>query len=211
MEKFKNKLQMVKDHSSDLLSDLFVNTSEKYNEVLEAISEYGLFPNSSTHFKQSSEAHLFQIHLQEEYGIFVDRIDYIHNIQIDDFRRIFYFGDFGESGNYISWSDDDNQPKNELMLVLTFPTGPYMLSGEYFKNIFDLFFDELKAFGPKYTDSHNHKLYFSIESASLINNEFNSILKKYREIAKVEYLKQKAKKLAEELAKLENAIQTDNS
>ncbi len=114
-------------------------------------------------------------------------------------------GLFGEKHNRtISCSDDDRQPEDEHLLRISFPTGPYIFHrNEYCEQTFKVFFDELKSYGPKYSDTNNKALYFSSDTAQAVYNAFNGILKKHQ--AKVvDELKQKEiAALKKKLEKLE--------
>jgi len=70
-------------------------------------------------------------------------------------------GWWGEKyGRHISWSDDGKQPEDELLLVISFPTGAYIFGDDYPTEFFKEFFQELKTYNPKYTDTTNKTLYF---------------------------------------------------
>lgn len=106
----------------------------------------------------------------------------------------------------ISWSDDGRQPEEEWLYQISFPTGAYIF-GDYFSDFyptetFNAFFVELKSYGPKYSDSNNHNLYFSADTAKKVHEKFDEIFKKYRELAREEYKKIQVRKLQEELAEL---------
>lgn len=104
---------------------------------------------------------------------------------------------------YISWSDDGKQPENEWLYVIGFPSGAYYFGDHYPKETFNAFFNELKEYKPKYSDTNNHVLYFSPENAITIHAVFEDIVKKYAELSAEEYKKQKAEKLRKELEELE--------
>lgn len=111
-----------------------------------------------------------------------------------------------EQRRQISWSDDDRQPENEWLCVISFPTGAYIF-GDYFKDqypkeTFNAFFEELKSFGTKYCDSANHSLYYSTANAYVVCEAFPAIFKKYKDMCQQEYERQRVKELEEELAKL---------
>lgn len=126
----------------------------------------------------------------------------------DDFMVLGYYGD--ETKRKISWSDDEKQPSNEWLLYISFPTGAYifgdgsMFDKSYPKKTFNLFWDELKAFGPKYSDTANHGLYFTEENAKEVYDNFYILFDKYKALVQDEMKEQQKQKLRDELARLEN-------
>jgi hypothetical protein len=115
-----------------------------------------------------------------------------------------FIGMYGSKYNRtISWSDDATQPENERLYMISFPAGPYIFGGDYPEKTFKAFFDELKSYGPKYSDTHNKNLYFTSAIARNVHENFNDIFKKYKSIADIEVKQKKIKKLKEELASLE--------
>lgn len=89
------------------------------------------------------------------------------------------------------------------MLYIRFPTGAYIFGDHYAKELFNDFFDELKTFEPKYTDTMNSSLYFSMDKAGNFYNNFKKILNKYHDKNKEIYKKIRAEELRKELEKLE--------
>jgi hypothetical protein len=118
---------------------------------------------------------------------------------------ITYFDDSGYRG--ISWSDDGRQPKDEYLYQISFPTGGYLfveyLSNDvYPKEKFEEFFNELKAFNPKYSDTRNHSLYFTPETVKQVHDAFPEIFKKYSEIIQKDLANSKIQALEDQIAKL---------
>jgi len=104
----------------------------------------------------------------------------------------------------ISWSDNGDQPDDELLLLIKFPTGAYIFGEDYPTDLFHKFFTELVKLKPKYTDIHNSTLYYSMDNAGSVYNEFNLLYKKYHELNKEDYKQRKIQKMKDELEKLEN-------
>ena len=156
--------------------------------------------------ERQSKLHLYGLELKNKYGLNVNPKK-IYNM---DWQR---FGDHRVITMYdgerrkISWSDDKRQPKNERLLLLKFPSGAYMfgssMNDDYPVDLFKRFWEELKEFGPDYSDTSNKCLLFKLENASRVFNSFDSILKKYREINEKEYRQRQIYKLKKELAELE--------
>lgn len=115
---------------------------------------------------------------------------------------IYFMGE--KHGRTISWSDNGEQPDSELLLLIQFPTGAYIFGEDYPKELFQKFFRELIDLKPKYTDIRNSCLYFPMENAGNVYNQFNEIYKKYQDINKEDYKQRKIQKIKDELAKLEN-------
>jgi len=114
-------------------------------------------------------------------------------------------GMYGEGNNRtVSWSDNGEQPENERLYVINFPTGPYIFGGEYPEKTFKAFFDKLKSYGPKYTDTHNKGLYFTSETARHIHKDFSDILATYNCLVDDELKAKKIKSLKAELEKLKD-------
>lgn len=107
-------------------------------------------------------------------------------------------------GRVISWEDDGNQPEDEFLLCVSYPTGAYFFGKDYDTKLFDEFFQELTTFKPKYRDSENHSMYFTKEVAGRFLDEYGDITQKYRDRYNSEAKKRKMEKLREELAKLED-------
>ncbi len=128
--------------------------------------------------------------------------------RISEQMSIVYFGDAEKDKEewrwyYISRSDDWKQPKDEHLLHIYFSTWAYFLSSAYPTNTFQKMREELKLFWPKYCDTTNKWLYFSLDQCKDICKEYPNIIKKYREIATEEIKEKEKETLREKLAKLE--------
>ena len=190
-----------------------------YNDILEVCEKYKKIKSIHSSFRDIGEMssraknHLLIIEWEEKYGIKIDHnqkpYTYYH-INIRDNLSFSYFNDAekekasGKGGKYISWSDDERQPKNEWLLVINFSTGAYIFGNDYAyqQQLFQDFFNELKSYKPDFTDINNRNLYWKIENAKSIYDNFDKILKEYRERNKSEFNDRKIKKLEEELEKL---------
>jgi len=131
-------------------------------------------------------------------------------IQIEEHTRVIIH--FKEGNGYkIAWSDDDRQPEEEYLYLISFSTGAYIFGNTYSdfypQELFQEFFNELKSYEPKYIDTANKSLYFSPEKACIIHEKYKDIFKKYQNRVSDEYKRLKAQKLRNELAKLEGATQ----
>lgn len=156
--------------------------------------------------QRQADNHLFGIKLHDVYGLDIDpkKIDSTNWIRFDDYACIGIFGE--KHGRTISWPDTKGQPKNEHLLMYSFLTGAYMFGEDYPIDLFNKFWDELKTYSPKYIDSMNHSIYFSLDNAKTIFNDFKGILKKYDEINSEDIKLRKIEKLKQDLAKLQQSI-----
>ena len=102
----------------------------------------------------------------------------------------------------ISWSDSGEQPNDELLLLIKFPTGAYIFGDDYPTDLFHKFFRDLVNFKPKYTDFHNSTLYFSMDNAGSVYSEFKLLYNKYQELNKEDYIRRQIKKMEQELEML---------
>lgn len=153
---------------------------------------------------------LYSIKLQEDYGILNITRNMAQCIGSNVFVRIndnMYIASMGEKYHRtISWSADGRQPEDEIMLVLSFPTGAYIFGDSYPTELFARMWEEIKSYGYKYVDDINHNVYFSLDVAAPIANGFRDILNKYYKIFKEEANIRRAEELRRELAKLEENL-----
>lgn len=181
------------------------NAKEVYREILNVLNKYKndiVFDVADLEIK--AKHHLFGIELVEKYGFDIDP----KRIYSTDWQKLMdnmYIGFWDGERRSISWSDDGRQPKNETLLNLNYPTGAYIFGRDYPTDFFQKFFLELKTYEPKYIDSHNSSLYFSLENAGKIHNAYKGILKRYYEENKEDIKQRKIKQMKADLAKLEDA------
>lgn len=202
MEKKKYTQKEVKKAYTDILGvcNKYADMSEEYRDIKEMI--------------ESALNRLEVIKWSEEYGLELDGYAKPHSynyIEIDSYRRISFFNDAMKDkrngcGKYISWSDDGRQPKEEWLLVIGFSTGAYIFGDDYNgqQQLFEDFFRELVAYKPDYSDTVNKMLYWKLENAKAIYDDFGKILQKYAERNKDEFNSRKIAKLKEELKALED-------
>jgi len=170
-----------------------IKVAEKHKDV--CVYDMGEILKKSKH-------HLFGIELNEKYGLELNPRD-ILSLDYQSFGEHRAIGNWGEKyRRTVSWSDDGIQPEDETLLVLSFSTGAYIFGEDYPEGLFKRFFLELKGYGPKYTDSMNQSLYFSLENAGPVFNEFNKLFKKYHEEYKNGFKERQIAKLTKELALL---------
>ena len=174
-----------------------------YKEILEIIGKYQeICVYDFKDMELKAKKHLFGVELKEKYNFNIKPKD-IYSLDYNKFGSYMSISKCGEKyRRTISWSDDGKQPEDEMLLSIGFSTGAYIFGEDYPTELFQEFFQELKSYNPKYTDTTNKNLYFSMDNAGKIFNEFQNILKKYYEKNKVDLKKRKRKKLEVELEKL---------
>jgi hypothetical protein len=180
-----------------------MNTTEKaYSEILKVLNKYKceiMFDVRS--LERQAKNHLCGMELVEKYGFNLNPKT-IYSTDWHELTDNMYLGFWDGEQRYISWSDDGTQPKNETLLCLKYPTGAYIFGEDYPKEFFQKFFSELKTYNPKFIDSHNYSLYFSLKNAGKIHNAYRGILKRYYDENKKDLKQRKIKKLEDELSKL---------
>lgn len=183
----------------------YENTKKAYEEIFSVIGKHrDIVAFDYNELERKSKIHLFGIELKEKYGLNVEPGNII-SLDWNRFGDYLSIGLFGEKyRRTISWSDDGKQPEDELMIHLSFGTGAYIFGDDYPTELFQEFWQELQTYNPKYSDTTNKNLYFSLEGGAKIFNEFKGILNKYYELNNVDSKKRKIKKLQDELAKLSN-------
>jgi len=186
---------------------LLEKAEKAYNEIFEAIKKYGdLTVFNIAELERQSKCHLCGIELKEKYGFDIDPKT-ITSFEWVRLNNNFTVGLWGEKyRRTVSWSDDGTQPEDERLLVISFPTGAYIFGDDYPEDLFKKFFLELKSFNPKYTDSHNHGLYYSMDNAGKVFNNFKNIMNKYNELNREDYKQRRIKKMKDELKKLEGTL-----
>lgn len=108
-----------------------------------------------------------------------------------------------DSGKTISIPDCGKQPESdEMLLVISFPSGPYVFGQHYPVELFYKFFAELKTYKPKFVDSANKSLYFSVDP---YNSETVALFKGYHDIF-TKYEKKTLESIRQERIKAAKAL-----
>jgi hypothetical protein len=176
---------------------------EAYSEIFEVIEKHGdLCVFNVVNLKREAECHIFGLELKEKYGLnFKEKIYSIDYICFGEYMQIARWGE--KYNRTISWSDDDTQPNDEVLLSVSFPTGPYIFGKDYPREFFLKFFSELQKYNPKYKDSTNYTLYYTLDNAKDIFNNLDKILDKYYKINKEDCIRRKIINLKKELDELQ--------
>lgn len=189
-----------------------------YQEILSVCDKYQGFDdkydfNDIDDMRRSAKNHLLLIEWYEKYGLKIPHYSKPYSQQyfsVNSYSAFNYYKDAQQDkdncrGKYISWSDDNKQPKDEWLFEISFPTGAYIFGEDYKgqQELFQDFITELKSYKPNYSDTVNHHFYWKLENAKHIYDEFDKVLQKYRERNKSELDERKAERLRKELAELE--------
>ena len=174
-----------------------------YDKIFKLLNEYEKeIAFNVKDLEVKSKLHLYGLELKEKYGLDLDPKKITSHTwnTFGQYMAISLYGD--KVGRTISWSDNGEQPDNELLLRISFPTGGYVFGQDYPQDFFMKFFNELREYNPKYSDTTNNCLYFSMDNSGIIFNKFDSIMKKYHEENKEDYKKRQIESKKEELQKL---------
>lgn len=176
-----------------------------YEEILNIIRKHK--DNVIIDFEEierKSKCHLFGVELKEKYGLNIEpkQVNSLEWLDLGEYTKIGMFGE--KHGRTISWSDDGKQPQNELLFYISFPTGAYIFGQDYPLEFFQNFFLELKSYNPKYCDTTNKSLFFSLENAAPIFNNFKEIYKKWCDLNREDLKQRQILKLKNDLQKLQN-------
>lgn len=139
------------------------------------------------------------------YGIKISETANIKTQGYYNFNEYEGFSFFDDKGTkYISISYDGRQPKNEYVYTIWLSTGPFIFGNDYVyqTTLFEEFFGELRGYNPDYLDLENKALYWKIENAGKIFNDFSGILNKYHAINKSQLKEREIAKLEAKLNKL---------
>lgn len=178
-------------------------TKKAYDDIIKLLHKHRkeiIFDVSG--LENQAKHHLFGLELSKEYGFDIDPT-VIHSAVWQELKSNVYISFMDGINTKISWSDDGKQPNGETLLVLKYPTGAYFFSRDYPTDFFNKFFKELKSYKPKYIDSENKSLYFSMENASNIFNNYDNIVNRYFRENEVDLKKRKVKQLKDEITKIE--------
>lgn len=177
-----------------------------YNEIFTVLDTYkDKLVFNIDELKTQATLHLFGLKLQNEYKLDINPKE----IYSQDYQRLknnICIGMFGVKHNRKIF----NQPSSitvedsELLLTISFSSGAYMFGDDYPTELFNEMFEELMSYSPKYIDYTNNYLYFSMNNAGKVFNDFDNILKKYIEKNKIDKKEREIKKLEKQLKQLKS-------
>lgn len=197
-----------KNHRLTMINSNEVRVMDKinaYKEILDVIVKHDdlLKDDHPIAIKSGLINRIKLQEISEEFDIEIkDNNSNPNSFKLSEYEWISLYGDC--HNRTISWSDDGNQPDNERLYVISFSTGPYVFGSGYPEKTFKKFFDELKSYKPKYSDTHNDKLYFTAETARHIHEDFNDLFNKYKNLVSDEMRVKKIDDLEIELEKLKS-------
>lgn len=181
-------------------------TASIYRDILKVAKSYNKSELNNWDIEgiiTKAKLYLHGVSIIDDYGLNIDP-NKISSFDWNELREYIYIGNWGDKYNRtISWSDNGEQPKDELLLTIKFPTGAYIFGDDYPTKLFEKFFNELKAYNPKYSDTANKNLLFSMDNAKDVFNDFDGLLKKYHQINIEDRKQRKIDKMKSELQKLE--------
>jgi len=185
-------------------------TTQVYNEIIALLEKHKECHNFDIDsLTNRANTHLLGLKFKEVYGLNINP-NHVYNL---------YWNEFGEYANIaiydkertIAWSDNRQQPEEgEELLSISFSSGAYIFNNSstaddyYPVTLFNRLFDELRTYQPKYTDTHNHKLYFAMDNASAVFNNLDTILKKYYKLNKAHHAHYQIQRLEKELKEMKN-------
>lgn len=179
-----------------------------YQGVLKLYDKYQIKDNYNIRsIQEICKQQLWLIELDEKYDIKIQHTGTIDTEAhtINDHMCLFMMGE--KYKRLIGCPDDNRQPDNELLLNISFSTGPYIFGEHYPKEFFNKFFEELKSYNPKYIDTKNSSLYYSMDNAGVIFKKFLEILDKYYNLNKEDTKKRQIAGLKQKIEKLSNELE----
>ena len=108
------------------------------------------------------------------------------------------------------------QPKDEWLLHIRFPTGPYFLidgggfNKPYLSDLFNKMLEEFLALNPKYVDRLNESMYFTSDNAKDALDKWDDITTKYKNLVSNELKKLKVEELKAEFENLKAELEELN-
>ena len=186
------------------------NVKKAYDEILKTLKKHkDICVFDINDLERKAKVHIFGTELKEKYGLDIDpkRLSSLDYNNFGEWKVICWVG--GKYRRKISWTVDDKQPEDELLLQIKFPTGAniFMVHGEhdYPTTFFQRFWLELKTYKPDYIDEVNHCLYWKLENAKNMFNSFDDILNKYYELNREDAKQRRIEKIKKELERLEKS------
>jgi hypothetical protein len=179
-----------------------------YKELIRIIEDYNL--DDMQKVKIDAEKRIFAFEFLNKYNIEIDpnKLSINNGVIWTSFYTPFgdiYLGTYGNKYNR-TVTNNKQDVDEEVLLHISFPTGAYIFGEDYPKEFFAKFYSELKSYNPKYCDDLNKGLYFSMDNATNIFNDYRNICKKYIDENRNDCKQRKIKELREEADRLESTI-----
>lgn len=157
-----------------------LSKKEGYKKVLQIIKKYEL--DELHKVECLAEKGILAADIKEKYhvDVAIDSMNTNNGIwcSVHVLLGNMYIGHFGSKYNR-DVTNNKQDCDNELLVHLRFPTGAYVFGEDYPVDFFNRFWEELLSYNPKYVDSANHGLYFSIGNAAAFIDNYGAICMKY--------------------------------
>lgn len=178
---------------------------EKYVNLIKFLKENEEFYSFSVSgVIERAESQIFALELKNNFNLDIN-LNLIYSENYNQISQNMAIGLWDGKIRRIAWPIDGRQPVNEYLLALSFPTGSYIFSRDFYaKEIFKEFWCELLTYKPDYIDERNNALYWGLGKASSIFNSYDEIYNRYQVKAEKEKIEEKIKSLQEQLNELGN-------
>lgn len=185
---------------------------EKFFALLEKHKDFHNFPIS--YLKKQSDNFLFEMTLKHLYGFKINS-NVITNFKWQDmgkYMTICFIDKTTYTEHFLTKLDDFEFGKHWLRIYLK---NPYTFIPDDFEdnafygvpvNTYNKFINELLEYQPKYFDPNNNAMYFEIEKAGKVFNDYFALYEKYELEAQQELMLKKKEYLLEEVQKLQKEI-----
>lgn len=175
-----------------------------YKKIIKIIDDYDLKDMYNT--KLLCDKHIYHNELKEKYGLDIPFYKIEQGSRdwfpIEDWKGNVSIGKWGEKYNRTILNSRE-QPTDEILLCIGFPTGAYVFGEDYPTELFGKFFEELKSYKPKYIDEINNYLYFTLDNSKEIYSKYDEIFKKYSKMYIESFNDRRIEELKEEIKRLE--------
>ena len=187
----------------------YTDKIKAYKEILGVLEEHSdvidLGKDYRLDIRNDIKSRIRQTEVEQAFDIKIPGKGYATaHYRINGRSAIHYYS--GEKDQAIGCSDDGRQPKDEWLYVVQFPCGAYTLHEDYPTETFNEFFEELRSYKPKYSDTPNHALYFTEDVAKVVHEALPDILRKYGDRVEDELNRRRIARLQEELSQLRDEI-----
>ena len=150
--------------------------------------------------------------IKEKYGIDFNDSKIFSSFNVTNIYRfnaqVYMSGGDGYIGTISEIYNSDKQPSSpQLLLKISHSTGAYIFGDYYPTDLFNEFFDELRAKTKvEYVDVCNHSLYYTLENAMEAITIYKEVYKEYIEKNKENYKKVMIEKKKLEIERLQKEL-----
>ena len=160
----------------------------------------------------SIKNHLLRIEWEEKYGIKLpsSAAPYTENsIKVNPYMHILFFVDgivYVKGYEKHRMNRKNRQYKNGWLLKIRFYSGAYIFGRDYPEKLFHKLIKEIRSYKPDYDDPWSHSMYWKLENAKEIYDDFQSILDKYFDVYKKTAKERKIEGIKKEMRRLEREL-----